>query len=139
MFAVSKRNWATIGATLFAVLIAMLLIIFIPHRVSRWECKGCTAGERARSAADSRATLVQFLVAIAGAGTIFFTWRNYVRSSREAEANLALGREGRTSDNFIKAVEQLGNNSPAVRARGIFGLGRLLRTATPDGDYWPLM
>src|SRR3954447_24461518 len=99
--------------------------------------KGCTATERAKAAADSRAALIQLLVAFAGAGTIYFTWRNYVRSSREAEANLALAREGRTSDNFIKAVEQLGNSSPAVRVGGVFGLGRLLRTATPEGDYWP--
>jgi hypothetical protein len=50
-----------------------------------------------------------------------------------------IGREARASDDFIKIVDQLGNQSVNTRIGGIIGLGRLLRTAAIDGDYWSLM
>jgi hypothetical protein len=65
---------------------------------------------------------------VAGAAALYFTWQTYL-----------LGRESRASDNFIKAIDQLGNQAVHARAGGVVGLGRLLRTATVDGDYWPLM
>ena len=123
-----------------ALLTAIFLLLFIiPQIVGRMECNSCKPAEIAKAIADARAAFIQLSVAVAGAGTIFFTWRNYVRSSQESRENLTLAREGRTSDNFIKAVEQLGSSSPAVRAGGVFGLGRLLRSAKVDGDYWPVM
>jgi Pentapeptide repeats (8 copies) len=89
---------------------------------------GCEPKDVAKTIADVRSSLLQVIAGLAGALAVYFTWRNY-----------NLGREGRTSDNFIKAVDQLGNEEVTVRVGGIFGLGRLLRTAKPDGDYWPIM
>src|SRR5207248_42652 len=90
--------------------------------------KGCDAKDMAKAINDVRGSLLQMLVGIAGLLAIYFTWRNYNR-----------GREGRVSENFIKAVDQIGSEVVHVRVGGIFGLGRLLRTATVSGDYWPLM
>jgi hypothetical protein len=86
----------------------------------------------AKTENDIRTSFSQLLIGFGGAVTIYFTWRNY----RETQA---LGRENRASENFIKAVEQIGSRSTVVRAGGVFGLGRLLRTAQPDGDYMAIM
>jgi uncharacterized protein YjbI with pentapeptide repeats len=72
--------------------------------------------------------LLQIIVGAAGSAALYFTWANY-----------QLGREGRKSDNFIKAVDQLGHAKVHTRVGGIFGLGRLLRTATTRDDYWAIM
>jgi hypothetical protein len=92
------------------------------------DCWGCEPHDTAKAISDARATLLQVAVGIAGAAALYFTWQTYL-----------LGREGRASDNFIKAVDQLGNEQVHVKVGGIVGLGRLLRTATVDGDYWFLM
>jgi hypothetical protein len=98
--------------------------------VGRLECPSpnCEAKEIAKAISDARTALLQIIIGVAGAAALYFTWQNYV-----------LSREGRASDNFIKAVDQLGNKAVHARVGGVVGLGRLLRTATVEGDYWPLM
>jgi hypothetical protein len=126
---------------------AAIIIVLGGRYLGKWDCAGCEGKELAKAISDARTVLVQLLLAAGAGGTLYFTWRNYVRSIDEANEGRAranetqaLARESRTSENFVKAVEQLGNtDSMAVRVGGIFGLGRLLRTATPEGDYWPLM
>jgi hypothetical protein len=98
------------------------------HYLGIWDCPGCTSPELAKAISDARTALLQSIVGIAGAGALYFTWQNY-----------RLGLEGRKSDNFIKAVDQLGHSTVSTRVGGIYGLGRLLRTADVEGDYWPLM
>jgi uncharacterized protein YjbI with pentapeptide repeats len=118
---------------------AILSVVLIPGRLAQLDCNACSPDVRAKFVSDTRSAIVQLLLAIGGAITVFFTWRNYVRTSRDSETNLALAREARISDSFVKAVEQLGHESAAVRAGGAFGLGRLLQSADVEGDYWPIM
>jgi hypothetical protein len=54
----------------------------------------CTATDLLKAISDARTALLQVVIGVAGAGALFFTWRNYL-----------LGRETQTSENFIKAVE----------------------------------
>jgi hypothetical protein len=115
------------------------MVVLGPGALAQLDCKSCSIAIRAKFVSDSRSAIVQLLVATGAAITVFFTWRNYVRTSRDSDRNLALATEARVSDSFVKAIEQLGNDSPSVRAGGVFGLGRLLRSARVDGDYWPIM
>jgi hypothetical protein len=88
----------------------------------------CKRAEVAKAINDARGSLIQIVAGIAGAFVLYFTWQTY-----------ALGREGRASDNFIKAVDQLGNSAVPVQVGGLYGLGRLLRTADKDRDYFPIL
>jgi hypothetical protein len=134
----ARWGWAVLAGAAAAVALGWAAI-YVPRELARQDCAACMPADRAKSISELRTAFLQFVVAIAGGATIYFTWKNYTRSLREADVNVTLAREGRTSDNFIKAVEQLGSPSPAVRAGGVVGLGRLLRTATTGGDYWPIM
>jgi Pentapeptide repeats (8 copies) len=109
--------------------LALVIAVFLLAELIGWfECRGCDQKDIAKAISDVRTSLLQVVVGVAGAAALYFTWQTYL-----------LGREGRASDNFIKAIDQLGNQAIHARVGGIVGLGRLLRTATVDGDYWPLM
>jgi hypothetical protein len=109
--------------------LALVIAVFVLAEFIGWfECRGCDQKDIAKAISDVRASLLQVIVGVAGAVAIYFTWQTYL-----------LGRESRASDNFIKAIDQLGNQAVHARVGGVVGLGRLLRTATVDGDYWPLM
>jgi hypothetical protein len=138
---VVREHGVRLAAAVALVVALGSAAIYLPRQIAQSDCgDACDdAGQLAKAISDSRTAFLQFLVAVAGGATVYFTWKNYTRSLREAEVNVGLAREGRTSDNFIKAVEQLGSDKPAVRAGGVFGLGRLLQTAKPGGDYWPIM
>jgi Transposase/Pentapeptide repeats (8 copies) len=116
----------------FLVILGLVLVIavfLLAELIGRFDCWGCNQQQDiAKAISDARASLLQVAVGVAGAAALYFTWQTYL-----------LGREGRASDNFIKAVDQLGNEQVHVKVGGIVGLGRLLRTATVDGDYWFLM
>jgi hypothetical protein len=115
------------GLVVFAFLV-FVLAEWVGEWVGRRDCPGCKPDEIAKAISDARTALLQIIVGVAGAAALYFTWQNYV-----------LSREGRTSDNFIKAVDQLGNKAVHARTGGVVGVGRLLRTAKAEGDYWPLM
>ncbi len=73
--------------------------------------------------------MAKLLIALVGSMTIYFTWRSFQLAAR-----------GRVTDSYNKAIEHLGHKESAVtRAGGVVGLGRLLRTASPDDDYWQIM
>ncbi|WP_164936142.1 pentapeptide repeat-containing protein [Bradyrhizobium nanningense] len=128
-------NYPTLGrreyliAAFGAGLIVLTFLVFVlAEWVGRHECPGCEPNETAKAISDARTALLQIIVGVAGVAALYFTWQTYL-----------LGREGRASDNFIKAIDQLGNQAVHARVGGIVGLGRLLRTASAEGDYWPLM
>jgi hypothetical protein len=74
--------------------------------------------EAAKAIAEARTALLQVLAGVGGAIGLFVTWRSYLAAL-----------ENRISENFVKAVEQLGSGHPEVKIGGILGIGRLLRTA----------
>jgi hypothetical protein len=117
------------GKLVILGLVLIIAVFLLAELIGWFECRGCVPRDIAKATSDARASLLQVAVGVAGAAALYFTWQTYL-----------LGREGRASDNFIKAVDQLGNQTSVhARVGGIVGLGRLLRIATVDGDYWPLM
>lgn len=125
-----RREYLTAAVGVAGLIVLTFLVFVLAEWVGRHECPspGCGPNEIAKAISDARTALLQIIVGMAGAAALYFTWQTYL-----------LGREGRASDNFIKAIDQLGNQTVPARVGAIVGLGRLLRTATPDGDYWPLM
>jgi hypothetical protein len=131
-FPTLPRREHLIAALVVAEIIVLTVFVFLAAQwVGKLECppEQCKPDQTAKAISDARTALLQIIVGVAGAAALYFTWQTYV-----------LSREGRTSDNFIKAVDQLGNDKAVhTRVGGVVGLGRLLRTATVEGDYWPLM
>jgi len=125
LFPTPRGFWKLVISGLVLVIAAFLLAGLI-GRLDCWLCK--TPEAIAKAISDARVSLLQAAAGIAGAAAVYFTWQTYL-----------LGREGRVSDNFIKAIDQLGSDKAHVQVGGIVGLGRLLRTASVEGDYWPLM
>ena len=85
---------------------------------------------------------------IAGVGSIFVGFLNYRlglkklqidldRSQRELEAELAQNQEKLTTELFIKAIEQLGNNDITVRIGGMYGLGQIAKDFSKR--HWQIM
>jgi hypothetical protein len=123
-----RREYLTAAVGVAGLIVLTVLVFVLAEWVGRLDCPGCGRNDIAKAISDARTALLQIIVGVAGATALYFTWQNYV-----------LSREDRTSDNFIKAVDQLGNLAVHARVGGAVGLGRLLRTATVEGDYWPLM
>jgi hypothetical protein len=70
----------------------------------------------------TRASLVAFLVAAVGMGTLLYTVRSY-----------RLARTGQVTDRYTKAVDQLGmNDKPQVRVGGVYALQRIVRDSPQD-------
>jgi hypothetical protein len=123
-----------------AALIILIIVLFAPYGLGRLDCYNCTeAKDIAKAISDARSALTQIALAAGAGGTLFFTWRNSLQSAEDSRAARALTQEARTSENFIKAVEQMGSDKPTLHVGGIFGLGRVLQNAKPEGDYWPVM
>jgi uncharacterized protein YjbI with pentapeptide repeats len=137
-----------IGTSVISVSLAVLIFLsFVPTLLVKIDCwgveekpLGCDAKAKIKSASDARVALIQFLLAVGAGGTLFFTWRNNRQTAKDAAVNQALTRESRVSENFVKAVEQLGSDKPSLHIGGIYGLDRVLR-ATEEGkaDYWAIM
>jgi hypothetical protein len=76
------------------LVIAVAVLFLVAERIGSFECLGCGQKDIAKTINDVRGSLLQIVVGVAGAGALYFTWRTYL-----------LGREGRASDNFIKAPD----------------------------------
>lgn len=134
-------------AFVFVLSILFALFIFLPW-IGRNDCINCSPSETAKAISAVRTIVLQFLIAVGGATTIYFTWKNYLLSDRVSINNIDFAQQNRASENFIKAVEQLGSPYLVTRIGGIYGLGRILRTASPKNietklvpldDYWHIM
>ena len=124
------------------ILMAIGGVVFVGgHYIGGLDCpsNACKPPEIAKAVSDARTIIMQFFLAIGTAGTLYFTWRSYLRAVAEGNEARSLTREARASDNFIKAVDQLGNVSLPTRVGGIAGLDRLLRIASDRGEYWIIM
>lgn len=137
------QTWQRLGVGGLAV---VLVIIFAPQGLARLDGDaGCV--ENLKHIADTRTATIQLIAGIAAAVGVFFTWQNFKRAVADAEtaridAQEATRRatDARISDDFVKAVQQLGHDSRAVRAGGALALGRLLQTVGKnEEEYWAIM
>jgi uncharacterized protein YjbI with pentapeptide repeats len=142
--AISTLVWSL--SALAALVGAYLLFFPIAKSLARDAYGGADLKIASEAVASARTLIASILGATAALAGIYLTWANQNRTQRESLRSQALSRqavelarEGRASENFIKAVDQLGSDTVSTRIGGVFGLGRLLRTAVPGGDYWPIM
>lgn len=136
-----------------AGLLVVTLVTFGPLailRLDRWATDSTGSGQdQLKHVADTRTALLQLIGGAAAAVTVYFTWRNFVRSMAESaraqEEALAARRQAtdtRIADSYIKAAELLGRESQAVRASGALAFGRILRSVSESSDlsdYWAVM
>jgi hypothetical protein len=101
------------------------------------------------------------MAGLAGAGGIYFTWRNLAMTKRNmedtqettqrqldaAQAQLRIAQEGQVTERFTKAIDQLGeeddNDEPRLEIRigGIYALERIAKHYQEPSleDYGPVM
>ena len=125
-----------------AALVATIAVIYLPHLMLAVDGLALSSPNSAKHVADTRASLVQLLAGFAAAATVYFTWRNYVRTSAEAVEAHRQAAEARIAGDYLKACEQLGGSNQAVRAGVTLAWGRLLRAvsdSSDQSDYWAIM
>jgi hypothetical protein len=89
---------------------------------------------------DLMQALGLIMAGLAGAGGIYFTWRNL----RTTQANLRLTEQEQITERFTQAIDQLGatdeegNKRLEVRLGGIYALERIANDS-PERDYSTIM
>ena len=136
-----------------AVVAATVFVTLAPLAILRVDTSLIGSNGRSlellKHVADTRTALLQLIGGLAAAGTVYFIWRNFLRSTADSarlqeEALVARRQatEARFADSYIKAGELLGRESQAVRASAALAFGRLLRSvsqSTDLSDYWAIM
>lgn len=68
---------------------------------------------------------------------LYFTWRNLKITQRNSEETLRLTYEGKITERFSQAIDQLGGDKLEVRLGGIYALERIAKDS--ERDHWPIM
>lgn len=112
----------TVIKTLFVAAASSCVLATLIQFVAVRLVDGMTV-EQAKSINDARVSLIQLVGGIGLVGGLIYTARTF-----------ALTRFTQRADRFTKAVEQIGDESEAVRAGGVHSMWRL---TTEDENYWP--
>src|SRR4051794_23781811 len=98
-------------SVIVTVVVLGLVVVFGGAAIAHFDCinSTCSNAERLKATSDARTLLTQIVAGAGGAGALYFTWVNYIRTVRDSNVTQLLARESRTSENFSKAVEQLGH------------------------------
>lgn len=120
-----RRPWLFITASIF------LLLLF-----------GFLAWYYIRpSTVSERKDFIQLLTQAASGIAIFigllFTWRNFILTQQNTQETLRLAQEGKITERFSKAIEQLGSDKLEIRLGGIYSLERIARDS--ERDIQPIM
>src|SRR6185437_5342840 len=59
------------------------------------------------------------------------------RNAEIAQSNIRVAEEGKITDRFSKAIEQLGSKKLEIRLGGIYALERIANDS--ERDHWPVM
>jgi hypothetical protein len=121
------------GVVIISAGVMAILIWFPEFLVNQYGKFGPFNREQyTRAVDDYRKTFAQIVGGLALLAGLYFTWRN-----------VSIAEEGRITDRFTKAIDQLGaNNSDGtkrieVRLGGIYALERLARDS--ERDHGPVM
>jgi uncharacterized protein YjbI with pentapeptide repeats len=79
-----------------------------------------------------RQTVAQALGGLALLIGLLLTWRNLRITQRTSEETLRIAEEGKITDRFSKAIEQLGNETIEIKLGGIYALERIARDSEKD-------
>lgn len=100
------------------------------------------------STASDRKDFIDLMTKIIGGAALltglFFTWRNLKITQDTAMNNLRISQEtlkitgeGKLTERFAKAIEQLASEKVEIRLGGIYSLERIARESKTD--HWPIM
>jgi hypothetical protein len=110
-----------LGVLAVGAVVLVMAIWTLPALLNRQPTTGTTAAERLTAVNSTRSAMVTLLAATAALGTLVYTVRTY-----------ALSRVGQVTDRYTKAVDQLGEDKPAIRIGGIYALERIARDSPAD-------
>jgi hypothetical protein len=116
-----RRVIRSLVTALALAVLAVLVLWLLPALLTRHPSGNLSAADKLKAVNDVRTPLVAFLVAMGAAGTLLFTARSYT-----------LNRDGHVTDQYTRAVAQLGDESPSVRVGGVYALERIANDSAKD-------
>ncbi len=138
--ALPASAWALLVAFFLALLLGSVLMFpkyLVDRTITLGRAQPPAIADRLKAENDVRSTLLQglgALVLLAGAIT---TWRQLQATLERNRAELHLSQEGQITERFTRAIEQLGNETLAIRLGGIYALERIARDSPVD--HGPIM
>jgi hypothetical protein len=123
-----KRQWGKWRARVIGIAAivgggALIWVLFVP--AAEWLAHhdvGAARGSALETALqNARSAYLTLAAGILAAGALIFTARNY-----------GLSREGQVTDQYTKAIEQLGSDKIDVRIGGIYALERIALDSARD-------
>jgi len=131
----STANWTLISA----LITLSIWVVYLFWKIPRWQA-AARASDRMLSRRDlfeienaARGTLGQILGGVAVLAGLIFAWQQLSNTGE----TLRVSQEGQITERFTRAVDQLGNDDPAVRLGGIYALERIARDS--ERDHRPAM
>jgi len=119
--------WSGLVVAAAVVVVAAVYVVFWPlsDLIARHDVGAITGPHRAaalQAARDAaRGRLLTFGAGLFAAGALIYTARNF-----------SLSRQGRVTDSYTKAIQQLGSDKLDVRIGGIYALERIARDSPRD-------
>ncbi|MDQ3781004.1 MAG: pentapeptide repeat-containing protein [Chloroflexota bacterium] len=131
----SGPNWTLIGA----LVTLAIWVVYVFWKVPQWQAAtrasdlNLTPRDLFEIENAARGTLGQILGGVAVLTGLIFAWQQLSNTGE----TLRVSQEGQITERFTRAVDQLGNDDPAVRLGGIYALERIARDS--ERDHRPAM
>jgi uncharacterized protein YjbI with pentapeptide repeats len=137
-------RWTIGGIAAVVLVVAVAWVLFVP--AADWLARhdvGSAKGAPLQTARDAaRGRLLTLGAGLFAAGALVFTARNFTLSRRTVELSrrtvelsrrtVEVTEQGRVTDRYTKAIEQLGSDKLDVRIGGIYALERVARGSARD-------
>jgi len=155
-----ENNWSQVLLFVGGLALYILLGLFLWWLLQRYVDPSAikNPSKEATAKKDLLQALGLIMAGVAGAIGIYFTWRgqritqdnlqqnqeNTLAQLENAQRGLDITREGQITENFTRAIDQLGKTeddgktkSLEIRLGGIYALERIARES--EKDHWPIM
>jgi hypothetical protein len=119
-----------IAVLAFAAVVAVWLIPELQTR--RWVAQGIQGKELAELQNGARTTIVQIIGGLALILTFFATWTQIQDTRKATNKTLRLNESQQETDQFTRAVQELGSSNFALRLGGIYSLERVALTSPEE-------
>src|SRR5215204_1888454 len=155
-----ENNWSQVLLFVGGLALYILLGLFLWWLLQRYVDPSAikNPSKEATAKKDLLQALGLIMAGVAGAIGIYFTWRgqritqdnlqqnqeNTLAQLENAQRGLDITREGQITENFTRAIDQLGKTEEdgktkclEIRLGGIYALERFARET--EKDHWPIM
>lgn len=138
---VASFKWLVLSiVVLIAISVVILFLLKIPELYfAEWALDmDLTTKDLLQRQNELRSSIATVLTGAALFIGLYLTYRNIKLTQDNAQATLRLTEEGKITERFSKAIEQLGNKeSLAIRLGGIYALERIAKDS--ERDHWQVM